>query len=101
MPRSRAMRERGRGQLLAVFCLLWCVCAGGTGCWSSMLECRCPDAQVVEHDPSLPHELQMMSLPPYVIEPPDILLIDVLRTLPKPPYRIEPGDALMIQAGPA
>jgi polysaccharide biosynthesis/export protein len=95
------MRERGRGQLVAVFCLLWGVCAGSTGCWNSMLEHRCPDAHVVEHDPTLPHELQMMSLPPYVIEPPDILLIDVLRTVPKPPYRVEPGDALMIQAGPS
>jgi polysaccharide export outer membrane protein len=95
------MRERGRGQLVAVFCLLWGVCAGSTGCWNSTFECRCPNAQTVEHDPSLPHELQMMSLPPYVIEPPDILLIDVLRTLPKPPYRIDAGDVLMIQASPA
>jgi polysaccharide export outer membrane protein len=94
------MRERGRGQLVAVVCLLCGVCAGSTGCWNSLLECRCPNTPVVEHDPSLPHELQMMSLPPYVIEPPDILLIDVLRTVPKPPYRIEPGDSLLIQATP-
>src|SRR5262249_32751385 len=96
-----AMRERGRGQLVVVVCLLCGVCAGSTGCWNSTFECRCPNTQVVEHDPSLPHELQMMSLPPYVIEPPDILLIDVLRTLPKPPYRIDAGDALMIQASPS
>jgi polysaccharide export outer membrane protein len=37
-------------------------------------------------------------LPPYVIEPPDILLIDAVRVVPKPPYRIEPLDALLIQA---
>ena len=30
-------------------------------------------------------ELAKVSLPPYVIEPPDILLIDALRVVPKPP----------------
>src|SRR5205823_656834 len=45
----------------------------------------------------LPRELKPASLPPYVIEPPDVLLIDALRLIPKPPYKIAPMDVLGIQ----
>jgi polysaccharide biosynthesis/export protein len=36
--------------------------------------------------------------PPYVIDVPDILLIDALRVIPKPPYHVQPLDSLLIQA---
>jgi protein involved in polysaccharide export with SLBB domain len=39
-----------------------------------------------------------MSLPPYVIEPPDILLIDAVQVIPLPPYRVAPLDHLFIQS---
>ena len=45
----------------------------------------------------LPHELNKVSLPEYVIEPPDILLIDAVKVVPKSPYRIEPLDVLFVQ----
>jgi polysaccharide export outer membrane protein len=45
----------------------------------------------------VPRELDKATLPPYVIEPPDILLIDALRVIPKPPFRIRPLDLLQIQ----
>jgi polysaccharide export outer membrane protein len=48
-----------------------------------------PDFQV-------PRELEKVTLPAYVIEPPDELLIDALRVIPMPPYKIEPLDALLI-----
>jgi polysaccharide export outer membrane protein len=48
-------------------------------------------------DSKLPVELNKASLPTYVIEPPDILLLDVIRVVPKPPYHIEPLDALFIR----
>jgi polysaccharide export outer membrane protein len=47
--------------------------------------------------PEIPHELKRITPPPYVIEPPDILLIDAVRLVPRPPYRIEPLDVLGIQ----
>ena len=55
------------------------------------------DAQC-EADPSrMPaKELAKVTLPPYVIEPPDILLIDALRIVPKPPFRIQSFDSLQI-----
>jgi polysaccharide export outer membrane protein len=47
---------------------------------------------------AMPHELAKVSLPPYVIEPPDVLLIDAVRLLPRPPYKLEPMDLIGIQA---
>lgn len=47
-------------------------------------------------DAPVPKELNMVSLPPYVIETPDILLIDAIRIIPLPPYRVEPLDVLYI-----
>jgi polysaccharide export outer membrane protein len=45
----------------------------------------------------LPHELAMRSLPPYMVEPPDILLLDTIRMIPRPPYVIQPLDVLIIR----
>ena len=47
-------------------------------------------------DAPVPKELNKVSLPPYVIETPDILLIDAIRIIPLPPYRVEPLDVLYI-----
>lgn len=49
----------------------------------------------------VPRELEMMSLPPYTIEPPDILLINAIKVVPKPPYVIEAFDGLLIRAAGA
>jgi polysaccharide export outer membrane protein len=46
----------------------------------------------------VPRELEKISQPPYVIETPDILLLDTIRVVPKPPYRVEPLDVLLVQA---
>ena len=44
----------------------------------------------------IPRENQKVTHPTYVIEPPDILLIDAARLIPRPPYRVEPLDALSV-----
>ena len=41
-------------------------------------------------------ELAKITLPAYVIEPPDILLVDALRVVPKPPFRIQSFDTLQV-----
>ena len=46
----------------------------------------------------VPRELQKVSHPPYIVEAPDILLIDAIRVVPLPPYKINPLDSLLIQA---
>ena len=45
-----------------------------------------------------PKELAKMALPKYRLEPPDVLLIDVLRLVPKSPYVIQPFDILEVVA---
>jgi protein involved in polysaccharide export with SLBB domain len=44
----------------------------------------------------IPRELQKVSLPPYMIEPPDILVINAVRLTPRPPYRLEPQDVVQV-----
>jgi polysaccharide export outer membrane protein len=58
----------------------------------AMLDANCPT------DPAkMPaKELAKVTLPPYVIEPPDILLVDALRVVPKPPFRIQSFDTLQV-----
>jgi polysaccharide biosynthesis/export protein len=56
------------------------------------LEANCPPEQ--GRMPA--KELAKVTLPAYVIEPPDILLIDALRVVPKPPFRIQSFDTLQV-----
>jgi polysaccharide export outer membrane protein len=49
----------------------------------------------------VPRELSKIALPDYVIEPPDVLLIDAVKIVPKAPYRIESLDLLAIQVAGA
>jgi polysaccharide export outer membrane protein len=71
----------------SVLCVL---CLTATGCTTLQ-----PDPALCASN--IPRELDMVSLPPYVIEPPDILLVDAVRTIPLPPYHIQPLDVLAIQ----
>jgi polysaccharide export outer membrane protein len=48
----------------------------------------------------LPRELSKVAMPPYRVEPPDVLVINARHLVPRPPYRIEPLDELTIQAPP-
>src|SRR5262245_44685718 len=82
-------RGFGKTWLPAASALLGC-CLTASGCQGPGC---CRETVVLP----LPRELKKVSLPPYVIEPPDILLIDAVRLIPLPPYRIEPLDTLAIQ----
>lgn len=44
----------------------------------------------------VPRELNKVSQPPYVIEPPDLLQIDLITAVPRPPYRVRPLDVLTV-----
>lgn len=65
-------------------CAVLSGCGGGGGA-------NCPQ------EAPIPRELRMTNLPPYHIEPPDILLITTMRVVPKPPYHVGPLDSLIIQ----
>jgi polysaccharide biosynthesis/export protein len=76
-----------QGSKIMVRCLLSVVCAVLVGCITDD----------VQKDSPIPRELRLTTLPPYVIEPPDILIITTLSVVPRPPYRIRPLDILFIQ----
>jgi polysaccharide export outer membrane protein len=81
-------------QLLAVALLV----TSAMGCrnWMGL---RPVPGKVVGAEPVfVPAEGNKVSLPPYVIEPPDILLIDALRIVPKEPFTIQPLDVLQVEA---
>lgn len=61
--------------------------------------CKPPDFNCCTiMDAPVPKELNKVSLPPYVVETPDILQIEAIRVIPLPPYRLEPLDVLYVTA---
>jgi polysaccharide biosynthesis/export protein len=50
---------------------------------------------------SIPRELEKVTLPRYVVEPPDILLIEGVKLVPKSPHKIETFDALLVRVSGA
>ena len=53
--------------------------------------------QVLPPNERIPNGEYKTTLPVYVIEPPDVLLISAMKVVPKPPYRLEPLDILQIR----
>jgi polysaccharide biosynthesis/export protein len=88
--------------IAALYAAIAIVAASG-GC-SAFLEPRDP-YPITPPEPSahstVPRELDMVSLPAYVIEPPDILFLQAVKIVPKPPHRLEPFDAILIRVGNA
>jgi polysaccharide biosynthesis/export protein len=92
---------RPNRQWRAVVALLIGLFLAIAGCANRVMDHRPPSESALVH--GLPaertpvgRELEMVSLPPYVIEPPDVLTIDALRVVPKAPYRIRPLDVLQV-----
>jgi polysaccharide biosynthesis/export protein len=46
--------------------------------------------------PTIPKELAKVTLPDYIIEPPDVLTIEAVTLLPKQPYLLRPLDAVAV-----
>jgi polysaccharide export outer membrane protein len=80
--------RRPKGRRLAAW-ILWGLCAAGLGCGGTTSQ---------PQEAPIPRELRMTTLPPYVIEPSDILLVTTMRVIPKPPYHVQPMDSLLMQA---
>jgi polysaccharide biosynthesis/export protein len=49
------------------------------------------------YEGSLPRELQKVTLPEIVIEPPDILRVELTRVIPPANYKVDAGDILFVQ----
>ena len=70
-----------------------------TGC-TAFMEPRNPIPVTAPEAPPtspVPRELEKVTLPRDVIEPPDILLIEGVKLVPKSPHRIETFDVLLIR----
>ena len=73
--------------------------ASSTGC-TAFMEPRNPIPVTPPEAPPtspVPRELEKVTLPRYVIEPPDILLIEGVKLVPKSPHRVETFDVLLIR----
>lgn len=87
------------GRTLALMALLLL----GSGC-TTVLAPRDPFPATPPEPPmesSIPRELEKVTLPRYVVEPPDILLIEGVKLVPKSPHRIETFDALLVRVSGA
>lgn len=75
-----------------------CTLSNSVGCYriyrNRNLEASLPP---VPMETKVPTEEHKITLPPYVIEPPDVLLISALKVVPKSPYHLEHLDVLDIR----
>lgn len=91
-----------RGRAISVLALLLLATAGCHTMTCSPPLCVKDDAhQMIPVHPTAPRELAKAILPPYRIEPPDVLLIDAINVSPKSPYVLRVLDALVIQVSEA
>ena len=74
------------------------LCGSGLGCTALGARGTSAGAATTVAPQELPRELNKVNHPDYVIEPPDVLLINAVRLVPRPPYRFGPLDTLLIQA---
>jgi polysaccharide export outer membrane protein len=76
---------------------------GSTGC-TAFLAPRDPFPASPPEPPlesTVPRELDKVTLPRYVIEPPDILLIEGVKLVPKSPHAVETFDVLLVRVAGA
>ncbi len=81
-----------RPTIALCFSLILCVVSGCAG----LATHHAPEFPASEF---MPRELDKVSLPKYVIEPPDLLIVEALHIVPKPPYQLRTADivAIMVQ----
>lgn len=83
-----------RGGLTLLVCVLAVMAAGCNAIDFNTSALQPPTPPEMEP----PSELDMVSLPPYRIETPDVIRIETMALIPKQPYRIDAQDVLMIKA---
>jgi polysaccharide export outer membrane protein len=87
----------GRRALVLAISVIGLGCVGVREEVGEMFTTPTPGADLASPQ-ELPRELNKINLQDYIIEPPDVLLINAIRIVPKPPYRIGPLDTMLIQA---
>jgi len=90
--------ENTPAQLNKAFALL-AMLLGTSGCTAFMAP-RDPFPATPPEPPitsNVPRELDKVTLPRYIVEPPDILLIEGVRLVPKSPHKFEVFDAILVR----
>ena len=88
------MSKSAKNGGFASACLIWLV-AGSAGCHIAFPG-RQSDGPIPNVPPETPRELAKVSLPDYIIEPPDVLTIEAISLLPKQPYALQPLDVVSV-----
>ena len=88
------MKLQGCGRILAALAAL-AATSFSVGCHCAPKR-KIHDSAPVSPVPNMPRELSKVLLPTYIVEPPDILVIDTVRIVPKGPYRLRTFDVLVI-----
>jgi polysaccharide biosynthesis/export protein len=74
-----------------VFAFGWVMLAViGSGCMATR-------SNTIASVDNMPKELNMSTLSEHIIEPPDVLQIDLIAAVPKPPYKLQPLDAILLR----
>jgi len=80
----------------ALFCTALLGGLAAAGCQSPQLSPTTPRSAATMGELA-PRELKKVVLPPYTIEPPDMLVIQAVHIVPRPPYHLRTFDSLAIQ----
>lgn len=93
------MKARHRTYRGIAWLLVATMMASSTGCTAFMEPRNSMPVTPPEAPPTspVPRELEKVTLPRYVIEPPDILLVEGVKLVPKSPHRVETFDVLLIR----
>ena len=91
------MLSPGAQRYLLLFVPLVALCA--SGCATLPVATPPPETPVPPGNP-IPRELEKTALPPYILEPPDILFIEAVRVVPKPPITIRTQDVILVVVPP-
>ncbi len=83
--------------LLIALGLFSCFALVGGCAWTHPHHAIAKHAEECAPSPVMPKELCKVSLDTYVIEPPDILVVEVIRNMPKHPYALRAGDVIGVQ----
>jgi polysaccharide biosynthesis/export protein len=84
-------------RLLASTLLAMAACLAASGCHVLHHPPKDHHVETLSKYSNLPRELSKVTLPPYTIEPPDILIIEAIRVEPKEPPYISAGDQIALE----
>jgi polysaccharide biosynthesis/export protein len=63
----------------------------------SLMLVGCAHSQKYAYVPDVPRENRKTNVSAYVINSPDVVVIDLVGAVPLPPYKLKPGDAILVQ----